>query len=328
MWICHPTLEVGQVPFPDEVARNLGSALTDPLQESAVIGPYEPSPATCNDHDPRTFEVAKRVANLIESHLPDVKVEHVGSTAVPGCAGKGVVDLMILYPPGRLPEVKDVLKALGFQQQTGRNPFPEERPLRLGSIVYDGTRFRLHAHVIPVDSPEVLELRTFRDRLRGEPLLLEQYVALKRKIIAEGVTDSLDYSIRKGEFIAGILRDRTIPKVNVSEKLALFHDHWSPRIVGELNGQHVKLVKFQGEFVWHKHDHEDELFLVVKGRFRMEFRDRHVWLEEGEFLIVPRGVEHRPVAEEEVHVLLFEPAGTLNTGDVQEERTVEEPERI
>ena len=180
----------------------LGSALTDPLQELVVIGPYEQLPATCNDHDPRSFEVARRVADLIESHLPDVKVEHVGSTAVPGCAGKGVVDLMVLYPPGRLPDVKDVLNALGFQQQTGRNPFPEERPLRLGSIEHDGTRFRLHVHVIPVDSPEVLELRTFRDRLRGEPLLLEQYVALKRKIIAQGVTDSLDYSIRKGEFIA------------------------------------------------------------------------------------------------------------------------------
>ena len=277
-----------------------------------------------------TFPVAWSylVADLIESHLPDVKVEHVGSTSVPGCAGKGVVDLMILYPPGRLPEVKDVLKSLGFQQQTGRDPFPEERPMRIGSIDYDGTRFRLHAHVIPVDSPEVLELRTFRDRLRGESMLLEQYIALKRKIIAEGVTDSLDYSIRKGEFIAGILRDQTIPTVNIQEKLALFHDHWNPRIVGELNGQHVKLVKFQGEFVWHKHDHEDELFLVVKGRFRMEYRDRHVWLNEGEFLIVPRGEEHRPVAEQEVHVLLFEPAGTLNTGDVQEERTVEEPERI
>ena len=136
--------------FPDEVARNVGSALTDPLQELVVIGPYEPLPAICNDHDPRSFEVAKRVADLIESHLPDVRVEHVGSTAVPGCAGKGVVDLMVLYPPGRLPDVKDVLKALGFQQQTGRNPFPEERPLRLGSIEHDGTRFRLHVHVIPL----------------------------------------------------------------------------------------------------------------------------------------------------------------------------------
>ena len=97
------------------------------------------------------------------------------------------------------------------------------------------------------------------------------------------------------------------------EKFSLFSDHWKPKIVGDLNGQQVKLVKFAGAFVWHHHDTEDELFLVVEGRFRMEFRDRSVWLEKGEFLIVPRGVEHRPVAEEEVHVLLFEPASTLNT---------------
>jgi len=95
-----------------------------------------------------------------------------------------------------------------------------------------------------------------------------------------------------------------------------------------LNGQMVKLVKFQGEFVWHKHDVEDELFLTVRGRFRMEFRDRNVWLERGEFMIVPRGVEHRPVADEEAEVLLFEPASTLNTGDVRNERTVEQLERI
>ncbi len=117
-------------------------------------------------------------------------------------------------------------------------------------------------------------------------------------------------------------------KVNIQEKLALFHDPWSPRIVGELNGQHVKLVKLQGQFIWHKHDHEDEPFQVIQGQLRMEFRDRQVWLEEGELLIVPRGVEHRPVAEEEVHDLLFEPTGTLNTGDVRDERTVQEPERI
>jgi mannose-6-phosphate isomerase-like protein (cupin superfamily) len=116
--------------------------------------------------------------------------------------------------------------------------------------------------------------------------------------------------------------------VILAEKLALISDHWKPRVVGELNGQHVKLVKFVGEFVWHTHDHEDELFLVVRGRFTMEFRDRTVPLEEGEFLVVPRGVEHRPVADEEVSVLLFEPATTLNTGDVRNERTVERPERI
>ena len=112
-------------------------------------------------------------------------------------------------------------------------------------------------------------------------------------------------------------------KVNLAKTFARFTDQWSPKIVGELNGQQVKLVRFQGEFVWHHHEAEDELFLVVAGRFRMEFRDRQVWLEKGEFLIVPRGVEHRPVAEEEALVLLFEPATTLNTGNVRNERTRE-----
>ncbi|WP_210464877.1 cupin domain-containing protein [Rufibacter roseolus] len=111
-------------------------------------------------------------------------------------------------------------------------------------------------------------------------------------------------------------------KVNLAEKLALFSDHWNPRIVGELNGQHVKLAKFSGPFVWHHHDEEDELFLVVQGQFKMEFRDKTVELHEGEFLIVPRGVEHRPVADKEVSVLLFEPASTVNTGNRQDnERT-------
>lgn len=117
-------------------------------------------------------------------------------------------------------------------------------------------------------------------------------------------------------------------KVNLREKFSLFADHFRPRVAGALNGQHVKLVKFTGAFVWHHHDAEDELFLVVQGRFRMEFRDREVWLEEGEFLIVPRGVEHRPVAEEEVHVLLFEPAATLNTGNLQNDLTVKTLDRI
>jgi mannose-6-phosphate isomerase-like protein (cupin superfamily) len=117
-------------------------------------------------------------------------------------------------------------------------------------------------------------------------------------------------------------------KVNLGQKLASFTEHWKPKIVGELNGQQVKLVKFHGPFVWHHHEHEDEMFLVIKGRFQMEFRDRHVLVDEGEFLIVPRGVEHRPVAEEEAHVLLFEPGSTLNTGNVRNERTVEELERI
>ena len=117
-------------------------------------------------------------------------------------------------------------------------------------------------------------------------------------------------------------------KINIREKLALFSDHWNPRVVGELNGQHVKVVKFQGEFVWHDHATEDELFLVLRGSFRMEFRGRSVTLNEGEFLIVPRGVEHRPVAEREVEVMLFEPAQIKHTGDVESELTVHEFERI
>jgi len=117
-------------------------------------------------------------------------------------------------------------------------------------------------------------------------------------------------------------------KISLASKFAAFSDHWSPKIVGELNGQHVKLVKFVGEFVWHHHDHEDEMFLVHRGRFRMELRAGDVELKAGEFLIIPRGVEHRPVADEEVEVILFEPAGTLNTGNVESERTVAEPARL
>jgi mannose-6-phosphate isomerase-like protein (cupin superfamily) len=116
--------------------------------------------------------------------------------------------------------------------------------------------------------------------------------------------------------------------VNLREKLALFSTHWDPKIVGELNGQHVKLVKFLGPFVWHRHENEDELFLVIEGSFVMEFRDRTVRVGEGEFLIVPRGTEHRPVAEREAHVLLFEPVSTLNTGNALGPLTVARPETL
>ena len=117
-------------------------------------------------------------------------------------------------------------------------------------------------------------------------------------------------------------------KINVVEKLGRIQEHWRPHIVGELNGQEVKLVKFQGEFVWHHHDHEDELFLVVKGSFEMHLRDKIITTNAGEFLVVPRGVEHKPVAKEEVEILLFEPATTLNTGNVLNDLTVEKPDRI
>ena len=117
-------------------------------------------------------------------------------------------------------------------------------------------------------------------------------------------------------------------KVNLAEKFSLIDEYWSPKIVGELNGQQVKLAKLKGEFVWHDHEAEDELFLVVKGRLLLKLRDRDVLVEEGELFIVPRGVEHKPVAEREVHVMLFEPASTQHTGNVQTEKTVNAQERI
>lgn len=119
-----------------------------------------------------------------------------------------------------------------------------------------------------------------------------------------------------------------IDKVNLSEKLQQFTERWSPRIVGELNGQQVKLAKVEGEFVWHHHEHEDELFLVLRGHLSIHLRDRIVELDEGELFIVPRGVEHKPVAASETHVLLLEPSATLNTGNVRNDLTIEAPERL
>lgn len=116
--------------------------------------------------------------------------------------------------------------------------------------------------------------------------------------------------------------------VSLSEKLAQFTDHWSPKIIGQVNDCEIKLAKIKGEFVWHSHEHEDEMFLVIKGRLRIRLRDRELILNEGEFVIIPHGVEHLPIADEEVHIMLFEPKGTLNTGEVTNERTVSDPERI
>jgi len=116
--------------------------------------------------------------------------------------------------------------------------------------------------------------------------------------------------------------------VNLAEKFSLFFDYWSPKIVGELNGQEVKLAKLKGEFGWHSHEKEDELFFVVKGCLRIKLRDSEALIREGEFLIVPRGTEHLPIADEECHVVLLEPASTLNTGNIENERTVRQPERL
>ncbi len=120
----------------------------------------------------------------------------------------------------------------------------------------------------------------------------------------------------------------TTEKISLKEKFAQFEDRWSPRILGELNGQHVKIAKLEGEFVWHHHEKEDELFLVIRGRLAIHLRDRVIHLSEGELVIIPKGVDHKPVADEECQVLLFEPAGTLNTGNVRNERTVDTPRRV
>ena len=117
-------------------------------------------------------------------------------------------------------------------------------------------------------------------------------------------------------------------KINISQKLAQFNDHWNPRIIGELNKQHVKLAKIKGEFIWHKHDDEDEMFLVLKGTLKIEFRDRTETIQENEIIIVPKGVEHKPIADEEVSIMLFEPATTINTGSLENERTRKNLESI
>ncbi|MGH9846414.1 MAG: GrpB family protein [Blastocatellia bacterium] len=178
--------------------------MPQPIEWSSIqpiVTQYEELPAACHDYDPRAPQVALLLEQMITRRLPEIVVEHVGSTSVPGCAGKGVIDLMVVYPNGELEGTKALLDALGFQRQTGRDPFPESRPMRKGAIEFDGARFRIHAHVIARDSAEVEELRSFRDHLRADVELLAAYVARKREILAAGVTDSLNYSYAKGEFI-------------------------------------------------------------------------------------------------------------------------------
>jgi putative acetyltransferase len=175
-------------------------------QIERIIGPYEERQVVCQDYDRRTAEVAQRVATSIQANLPGVIVEHIGSTSVPVCAGKGVVDLMLLYPDGQLATARDVLDALGFQRQTTRDSFPEDRPMRTGSVDFDGMTFLLHVHVIAASSPEAEELRRFRDRLRADSDLVASYVAAKKAILASGVTNSVDYCIRKGQFVQQTLQ--------------------------------------------------------------------------------------------------------------------------
>jgi RimJ/RimL family protein N-acetyltransferase/GrpB-like predicted nucleotidyltransferase (UPF0157 family) len=215
------------------------------------IGPYEHhSPAECHEYDPRCVGAACLVADLITSRLPSCTVEHFGSTAVPGVAGKGVVDLMLLYPHGELMTARSALDGLGFQRQTGRDPFPEERPMRVGSVEYSGRRFLLHVHVIAADSPEAAELRSFRDRLRADAKLCEQYAACKRAILDAGVTDRVDYCYRKGEFVEAVLKSLRQPaypehletprliltRPTEADAADLIDMHSDPRVMATLGG--------------------------------------------------------------------------------------------
>ncbi len=173
-----------------------------------MIGAYVQTEAACRDHDPRAFEVAARLAAAVREREPALHVEHIGSTAVAGCAGKGVVDLMILYPAGLLDRAKLVLAELGFQPQSNRDPFPESRPMRIGALEHQEVTFLIHAHVLAADCDEARELIAFRDLLRRRPDLTAAYVARKHEIIASGITDPVDYSDAKGPFIRS-LSDRT-----------------------------------------------------------------------------------------------------------------------
>jgi len=166
-----------------------------------TIGPYFQSPAACHDYNPHAPAVARHLASMITSRLGTLTVEHIGSTSVPGCAGKGVIDLMLLYPVGQLEEARCALADLGFQRQSTRDPFPEDRPMRTGSVQYQGQIFRIHVHVIAENSSEVEVLRAFRDRLRADAGLVAAYVARKQAIIASGITDSVEYSEAKGPFV-------------------------------------------------------------------------------------------------------------------------------
>ncbi len=177
-----------------------------------AIEPYLYPPAACDDYDPYAPTVAALVAGLITRRLPALSVEHIGSTSIPGCAGKGVVDLMVLPPPGHLEAAKRLLADLGFQPQPNANPHPESRPCRVGTIWYEGRPFRLHVHVIPPQSPEIEQQRAFRARLRADPQMVATYVAHKRAAIAAGHTDAARYNAGKESFIASVLHTGEAPQ--------------------------------------------------------------------------------------------------------------------
>jgi GrpB-like predicted nucleotidyltransferase (UPF0157 family) len=187
-----------------EVAPVSDAFGTNPILEYEYVQ-YADLGAAYRPYDARYADVARRVAGLIVERMPDARVEHIGSSAVPGCAGKGIVDLMVLYPPGRLVEARNAVDSLGFQRQSNRDPFPEGRPLRVGTIEHDGELFRLHVHVIAADAEEAAEQVRFRDTLRADPALVEEYVAIKRAVLATGVADNVEYNRGKEAFIHRVI---------------------------------------------------------------------------------------------------------------------------
>jgi GrpB-like predicted nucleotidyltransferase (UPF0157 family) len=169
------------------------------------ILPYSRTGAVYVEYDPGAVGAAAEVATLIEAAAPWTQVEHIGSTAIPGCAGKGIVDLMAMYARGELEPTRATLDAMGFQHQKTGHIFPEERPMRVGAIDHAGKRYRLHVHVIATDSPEVKTLRRFRDVLRADPALRDAYQARKRAILQSGVHEPREYTHAKGEFITSVI---------------------------------------------------------------------------------------------------------------------------
>jgi GrpB-like predicted nucleotidyltransferase (UPF0157 family) len=175
------------------------------MKTQTPILPYSRSRAVYVEYDPGAVGAAAEVATLVEAAAPWTQLEHIGSTAIPGCAGKGIVDLMAMYAPGELEPTRAALDALGFQQQRTGHIFPEERPMRVGAIDHAGKRYRLHVHVIDMTSPEVGTLRRFRDALRADARLRDAYQARKRAILESGLHEPKDYTDAKGEFITSVI---------------------------------------------------------------------------------------------------------------------------
>jgi GrpB-like predicted nucleotidyltransferase (UPF0157 family) len=186
------------------IAWNCG-ARSDRMRSPRRILPYSISRTAYVEYEPGVVGAANEVIQFIRQAAPWMHVEHIGSTAVPGCAGKGIVDLMALYPAGRLEDARAVLDELGFQHQKSGHVFPEARPMRVGAIEHDGKRYRLHVHVIAMNDPEVASLRRFRDVLRADTALRDAYQAKKLAILKSGVNKAADYTYAKGEFIRSVI---------------------------------------------------------------------------------------------------------------------------